>query len=378
MAYRVMQSQVARGNYIFDYCDRNAEYAKLLYNAALFRIRQIFTGYDKENRSDNETQVFSEVALLEDQFPSIHVLKQAVQDFKDWLKALSDYKKHPEKYLGRPRMPRYKRSGVTTFTLSNQDAVLYFTDHGTLLKLPLVPERLYLPNLSSRAVLKEVKVIPFYDRYIISLTLEEPEVPLRHDLPYLCSVDFGIDNFAAIVCNDGSSKLYKGGAVLSDCQWFHKSRAAAISIITKGHDRYTASSRKLNSISVNHHNFINDQCHKISRDIIRFCMEHRAGTIILGENKFWKQNTSMGAQNNQVFVSMPFSLLKNMITYKAEREGIAVITQEESYTSRADITAMDYIPVYGVDDEKADFSGRRIKRGLYRCSNGLVINADCN
>lgn len=86
----------------------------------------------------------------------------------------------------------------------------------------------------------------------------------------------------------------------------------------------------------------------------------------------------MGAQNNQVFVSMPFSLLKNMITYKAEREGIAVITQEESYTSRADITAMDYIPVYGVDDEKADFSGRRIKRGLYRCSNGLVINADCN
>ena len=380
MAYRVMQSQVARGNYIFDYCDRNAEYAKLLYNAALFRIRQIFTGYDKEKRSDNETQVFSEVALLEDQFPSIHVkkvisychleklmrvtdnpdflaglpmqsaqnvLKQAVQDFKDWLKALSDYKKH-------------------------------FTDHGTLLKLPLVPERLYLPNLSNKAVLKEVKVIPFYDRYIISLTLEEPEVPLRPDLPYLCSVDFGIDNFAAIVCNDGSSKLYKGGAVLSDCQWFHKSRAAAISIITKGHDRYTASSRKLNSISVNHHNFINDQCHKISRDIIRFCMEHRAGTIILGENKFWKQNTSMGAQNNQVFVSMPFSLLKNMITYKAEREGIAVITQEESYTSRADITAMDYIPVYGVDDEKVDFSGRRIKRGLYRCSNGLVINADCN
>lgn len=77
MAYRVMQSQVARGNYIFDYCDRNAEYAKLLYNAALFRIRQIFTGYDKENRSDNETQVFSEVALLEDQFPSIHVKKSS-------------------------------------------------------------------------------------------------------------------------------------------------------------------------------------------------------------------------------------------------------------------------------------------------------------
>lgn len=52
--------------------------------------------------------------------------------------------------------------------------------------------------------------------------------------------------------------------------------------------------------------------------------------------------------------------------------------QEESYTSKADITVMDYIPAYGIDDDKAVFSGTRISRGLYRCGNGLVINADCN
>ena len=411
MAYRVMQSQVARGNYIFDYCDRNAEYAKLLYNAALFRIRQIFTGYDKENRSDNETQVFSEVALPEDQFPSIHVkkvisycrleklmrvtdnpdflaglpmqsaqnvLKQAVQDFKDWLKALSDYKKHPEKYLGRPRMPRYKRSGVTTFTLSNQDAVLYFTDHGTLLKLPLVPERLYLPNLSSRAVLKEVKIIPFYDRYIISLTLEEPEVPLRPDLPYLCSVDFGIDNFAAIVCDDGSSAIYKGGAVLSDTQWFHKQKAMYISILTNGHKNRYATSKRLADLSYHHANFVKDQCHKISRSIIDFCVDHYAGTLIFGVNPLWKQNSRIGKINNQKFVSMPIAFLRAMITYKALNAGIKIIEQEESYTSKADITTKDYIPTYRVDDENAQFSGIRIKRGLYRCADGTILNADCH
>ncbi len=49
-----------------------------------------------------------------------------------------------------------------------------------------------------------------------------------------------------------------------------------------------------------------------------------------------------------------------------------------SYTSKADVTAGDYIPVYGKDDGKACFSGRRIRRGLYRCHDGLVINADCN
>ena len=47
-----------------------------------------------------------------------------------------------------------------------------------------------------------------------------------------------------------------------------------------------------------------------------------------------------------------------MILYKAEREGIRVICQEESYTSKADITAMDPMPVYGREEgqpESKDF-----------------------
>ena len=37
---------------IFAFADRNSRLAKLLYNAALFRIRQVFTGWDKEERTD--------------------------------------------------------------------------------------------------------------------------------------------------------------------------------------------------------------------------------------------------------------------------------------------------------------------------------------
>ena len=47
MSYKVIQCQIAQGSLIYDYCDSNAQKAKLLYNAALFRIRQIFTGWDK-------------------------------------------------------------------------------------------------------------------------------------------------------------------------------------------------------------------------------------------------------------------------------------------------------------------------------------------
>ena len=75
---------------------------------------------------------------------------------------------------------------------------------------------------------------------------------------------------------------------------------------------------------------------------------------------------------------MPIAFLRAMITYKALNAGIKIIEQEESYTSKADITTKDYIPTYRVDDENAQFSGIRIKRGLYRCADGTILNADCH
>lgn len=73
MCYRVVQCQVAQGNSIHDYCGSYAGLAKLLYNAALFRIRQIFTGYDKDSRTDHEEEVFDEVKLLQQTYPAIKV-----------------------------------------------------------------------------------------------------------------------------------------------------------------------------------------------------------------------------------------------------------------------------------------------------------------
>lgn len=55
-----------------------------------------------------------------------------------------------------------------------------------------------------------------------------------------------------------------------------------------------------------------------------------------------------------------------------------MIEQEESFTSKADVTAKDIIPVYGETKAKPVFSGKRIERGLYFCSKGYCINADCN
>lgn len=411
MAYRVTQRIISSDDLLYPYFDDLCRKSKLLYNAALFRVRNIFTGYDKEHRTENEVEVFQEVALLQRSYPNMHVrrvisythiekmmrvtenadffsglprqtaqqmVKQSVTDFKNWLASLREYKKHPEKYLGKPKMPRYKKSDLTTVIITNQDAVLYRDDIGMSLKLPLQKQRLYFSNLSSDPVLKEVKIKPYYGRFLLCLTLEEPDVAFDPSGSHVCAIDLGTDNFAAIVCDDYSSAIYKGGAVLSKIQWFHKQRAKYVSIITKGHEKKHAVSKRLRDLSFHYANFVKDQCHKISRSIIDFCMEHQCGTLILGVNLLWKQRSNMNKINNQNFVSMPITLLRTMITYKALNAGIRIIEQEESYTSKADLIANDRIPTYGVDDKDASFSGKRIKRGLYRCSNGMILNADCN
>ena len=48
-------------------CGKMEEFLRLsknLYNAALFRIRQVFTGWDKEKRTVNEEEVFGEIRAM--------------------------------------------------------------------------------------------------------------------------------------------------------------------------------------------------------------------------------------------------------------------------------------------------------------------------
>lgn len=88
----------------------------------------------------------------------------------------------------------------------------------------------------------------------------------------------------------------------------------------------------------------------------------------------------MGKRNNQHFVQIPHARFIAMLTYKAELVGITVKVTEESYTSKASLLDLDPLPVRDPNngDEKHTFSGKRIKRGLYRASDGRKINADCN
>ena len=53
--------------------------------------------------------------------------------------------------------------------------------------------------------------------------------------------------------------------------------------------------------------------------------------------------------------------------------------QEESYTSKASFFDDDELPTYNMDNPQTyEFSGKRVKRGLYQTKDGYCFNADCN
>ena len=69
-----------------------------------------------------------------------------------------------------------------------------------------------------------------------------------------------------------------------------------------------------------------------------------------------------------------------MTKYKAHIQGINVILQEESYTSKASFFDNDELPNYKQKCKTKiyTFNGKRIYRGLYETKSGMLINADVN
>ena len=137
---------------------------------------------------------------------------------------------------------------------------------------------------------------------------------------------------------------------------------------------------------------VSDFIKKCSKHFVTWCVEKRIDTVVAGANVFWKQNANIGHGNNQEFVQLPHTQLRNTIRYLCGWSGIRYIGQEESYTSQASFLDRDPIPVYGKENPGTPyvFSGKRRPthyrgmykkdgfRGLYAAKDGTIINADLN
>ncbi|HST87468.1 MAG TPA: IS200/IS605 family accessory protein TnpB-related protein, partial [Ktedonobacterales bacterium] len=169
-------------------------------------------------------------------------------------------------------------------------------------------------------------------------------------------------------------RIVNGRPVKSINQFYNKRQAEVQSQLGETH-----TSRRLERLTTRRTRRIDWYLHTASRRLIDLLVAEGIGTLVIGKNPLWKQHARLGRRGNQNFVSVPHARFIEMLTYKAELVGIQVIVTEESYTSKASFLDADPLPVYNAArSDQPRFSGRRVKRGLYRAADGRPINADVN
>ena len=154
--------------------------------------------------------------------------------------------------------------------------------------------------------------------------------------------------------------IFNGKPLKSINQEFNRRSAVLVSAQTKGRKEKFIPTRKYELLCHKRNSRIHDYLLKSGKIFISWCVDNRIDTVVVGSNRFWKQEVDTGHRNNQNFVQIPFDQLKSIIKWLCERNGIRYEEQEESYTSKASFLDRDDMPVYG-DKEIPSFSGIRIR-----------------
>jgi putative transposase len=351
-----------------DYCFKS----KNIYNLANYTQRQLFINGEKImkyvdlSKALNKTDAFKDIGSNSAQM----TLKLLCNNWKSFLVSVKDYSKHPNKYLGKPKLPKYKKeNGRYEFILTNMqthiyDGYLYFAF--TPLKS--------LNNLFKTKVkdkLLQTRVVPKGSTYVLEIVYETQVVEPKEFNNRILGIDLGVDNLATCVNNVGIKPIVINGKIIKSInQYYNKKKAKLQSDLKKRHGKDW--SNKLESLQRKRDNKIDYYLHCASKSIIEYCKGLDISTIVIGLNKTWKQESSLVKSANQNFIGIPYFKLINMIKYKAEDVGITVITNEESYTSGCSFLDNEVI---GKDNYNKT---RRIMRGLFKSNKGILINSDAN
>ena len=346
--------------------------SKNLYNEANYMIRQEFIAnknylnyYDmnKEFKThENYKACFSQ--------PANCTLRLLDKNWKSYFRAIKDWKKNPEKYLGMPKLPKYlKKDGRYPWMIPN-NSCLYDKENGELyFRLNILKGYRFKCRCLGRLI--QVRFIPRGSCYVMEIVYETEIPDTKTESNRIASIDLGVDNLVTMTNNIGLKPIIiNGKGIKSINQYYNKRLAKEKSLLKIRHGKDW--SKKLDSITFKRYQRIKNYMHNASSYIVKWCVENDIDTLVVGKNKEWKQNASMSKVSNQKFVDIPYQMLLQQLKYKCENVGINYIETEESYSSGTSF-------LDGEEPIKQNYDkSRRIERGLFKSNSGLLINSDVN
>jgi len=344
---------------------------KNLYNKGNYIIRQEFIENGKYISKFDMFTIMKDM----DEYKTLPVrvsrgvLRTLDGNWKSFFSCIKKWKKHKELFKGKPNLPKYLPKNGKFIALFYENAILK-ANKKNIDTIGLSSLKMRVPIQTKNEII-EIQVIPIKNnKFKINVVYDYKEEKLKKDNKQYCSVDLGVNNLMTITSNKGGLQpsIVNGRPLKSINQYYNKVKSKYQSELPN----CVKTSKRINELTFKRECKINDYLHKSSNYLIKYCLENELNTLIIGYNEFWKQKVNIGKHNNQNFIQIPFHKLIQMLTYKCEKFGINFITHEESYTSKCSFLDGEEITKHD------NYLGNRIKRGLFKTSNGRLINSDVN
>jgi putative transposase len=114
--------------------------------------------------------------------------------------------------------------------------------------------------------------------------------------------------------------------------------------------------------------------------VVKTAVLHGISQVVVGDVAKSLNRINLGKKTNQNFVNLALGQFVDVLGYKLGSHGIELVVADESYTSKASFVDGDKMPKkYNPEAKKKHtFSGKRVKRGLYKSGDGMLVNADAN
>ena len=352
---------IKKTNSLYKELDMLCFLSKNLYNSALYTVRQFYFENKKYiNWININNQFIKDKQIDYYALPckvSQQTLKMVDQNMKSFFNALKAKN-------SKQRLPKYldKTKGRFVVTYTNQ----------AISKTELKKGYIVLSKTNIRIKTKvrdvqQVRIVPQNNVIVVEVLYKVDCKINNNNVKKYCGVDFGLNNLMSCGFSDARPMLINGRP-LKSINWHYNKKKAELQSLLK--NKYT--SKRIANLTIRRNNKINNYLHKSSRLFINYLVSNDITDVVIGYNKEWKQGINIGRVNNQNFVNIPYYKLLNMLTYKCELLGISVHITEESYTSKCSFLDNEEICKH------EGYKGKRIKRGLYKSSDGRLINADVN
>jgi len=344
--------------------------SKHLYNATLYQMRQTFiqtyyiATYEELGVIMQHTPQYQALPRKVSQW----VLRQVRSAWDSYLGAMAEYRVHPAKFTGHPKLPQYLDKQGRNLLVYTAQAISHDPKHAGW----VVPSGVAIRVATAHAHgdIAQVRLVPKATHYVVEVVYEQAPDPQPVDPALIASVDIGVNNLAAITANKpGFVPLLVNGRPLKSCnQNYNKQRAKLQSQLPQNQ----FASHALEALTDHRQRVITSYLHTASRALIDLLVKEGIGTLVIGKNVGWKQEVGMGKRNNQTFVFMPHARFIDLLTYKAALVGIQVMVIEESYTSKCSFLDGEVV------GKHAQYAGKRVKRGWFVSASGRALNADIN